>query len=135
MDPSGVDCQAVCRRFRVMCEEIEALDLQGQCIESSLIDLLEFIKEHVECRDGFVSVFAAMVASGEDALIVPWEVLAFCMHELRWSEVLKIVESALDDAMRRNDWRAINVLANYRDAFYDDWDAADLFKYYSRPDG
>lgn len=131
MAPHQVDCEAVRFRLREMCESVERLDLQGCPIEPALVEVLEFVKSHPSCKQELVSVFAAMVVRGGGALAVPWELLPFCMHELRWAEVREVVRTALDDAIREQDWRAIPIYSHYMDSFDDDWDDADLFQYYS----
>lgn len=47
--------------------------------ESALIDILNFIKRHLECRAGFLENFKYIL----NARDTPFEAVAFCMRELQ----------------------------------------------------
>lgn len=121
-------CTAAIMEFYELVREAEAADLREEPIEPYLVHLLSTIKRHPDCRAEYVVAFNDLITGTTS---VPWELVPFCMHELRWDEVRLTIEASIAAARSRNDWRAIPIYAAYLDAFSEDWGSADLFQYYT----
>jgi hypothetical protein len=124
----GSTCAAAIDEFRRLVREAQDADLGEEPVEPHLVRLLTTIKSQPECRSEYVAAFKDLV---ESRASIPWELIPFCMHELRWAEVRTTIEDRHAEARTRNDWRAIAVLSKYLDAFRDDWESIDLFTYYT----
>lgn len=57
----------------------------------------------------------------------PTELVAFCMHVLRWPEVRSKLEADLKVADAESNWRRIPFLTAVLDAFEDSWEDAEFF--------
>lgn len=120
-------CSAAIAEFSRLIGEARAADLREEPIEPHLVRLLTAIKRHPECRSEYATAFKDLV---ESRVSIPWELIPFCMHELRWAEVRTVIEERSAHARQQNDWRAIAVYSKYLDAFSEAWESADLFAYY-----
>lgn len=131
MDSSEVKCPGAVDNLRQVLGEANRAMLNDEPLESYFLAVLQVIKSNIECRFDFARVLLSILRdSGPATLEAPWEVIPFCMHELRWPEVEHEIEQRLREALARNDWRAVPVLTHCRDAFSDDWESADLYEYY-----
>jgi hypothetical protein len=92
-------------------------------LEPALLDILNFVKAHIESRSVLEDAFIELSRSKG----VPVEILEFCMHELRWSKVRDEVESAIRGS---TDLREQQALERVLTAYSDDWEDADLYAYY-----
>jgi len=118
--------------FVELCARAELADLECAPIEPILAELLQFVLDHPEHRATFTEGFLAIMGMGpRERIRTPWETLPFCMHTLRWPEVLHAAKDYMDRATSQNDWRAINVLVDYIGSFEDDWERADMFERYT----
>jgi hypothetical protein len=117
------------KEFHVLCERINDLEASySPALEAGYESLLEFL----ERESGDRRIFAiAMIDSvgeyknarsgGEPLLSI--DAMAFCMHRLRWDEVLEAAKRESDQYFVP---RADSMLVRLIDAFDDDWrEAAD----------
>lgn len=123
-----MSCEQAMIEFGTLLRDADDAKKRDEETEPYLLSALQAIKSRPECREEFIAVFRGLLDGGTRG---PWEVLPFCMHELRWPEVKSLVDERLDTAVKANDWRIINMLASYRDSFTDEWDDWVLFDYYS----
>lgn len=90
--------------------------------EMSLLNILEFVKKHPDCKDDFISRFKLILMSGSS----PFEVVAFCMRELQWPEIKEFVISNMNPS---EDPRS-EALRSTLTAYDERWPDADLYSYY-----
>lgn len=67
----------------------------------------------------------------------PNELIAFCMHKLKWDSLQKYFRAKHEEALRNENWRAWHCLEDILDAFNDSWeDAQDFYAEYfnNRPE-
>ncbi|NWB95779.1 hypothetical protein HX882_07765 [Pseudomonas gingeri] len=91
--------------------------------ELALIDILNFVKRHPECREQFVEGFKSILSSNDS----PFEVVAFCMRELQWKEFKDFSTSIMTASADPRDQALRSLLTAYDDV----WPDADLYEYYS----
>lgn len=89
--------------------------------EPAAAALLDFIQATPECVDAASRLFVRQVMEAGGST----EVLDYCMHELRWSEVR---EAARVRVAESEDWRIKTPLASLLAAFEDDWPDAKLYE-------
>jgi hypothetical protein len=109
--------------FSKILVSIEEARQDDDALENAMVTLLGFIKEHPESRQVFVSEFLESVSGTKG---VELDVVAFCMHELRWPEVLEAARTR----NRNPHPRSMNLIARIIEAYDDDWDSRDLYAYY-----
>ena len=93
-------------------------------LEDLLLDLLEFVKNHPEERDNLVEGFLQLVDQRDKG---PFEILVFCMRELRWTAVRDRVAAKIRGS---DDPRVGNALGKVLAVYEDEWPDADLYDYY-----
>jgi hypothetical protein len=120
-------CLTAIDEFNRLVRETHDADMREEPIEPHLVRVLTAIKSHPECRTEYGAAFKALI---ESRASLPWELVPFCMHELRWDDVKAVIEERYAEARKQDDWRAIPVYSKYLDAFNDDWESADLFQYF-----
>lgn len=113
-------------QFDSLCEKAEAafneeLDVS---YESTLLDILNFVKNHPDNRAEFVAEFKKILMSRDS----PFEAAAFCMRELQWPEILHYAVQKMS-ASRDPRSEALRSLVT---AYDQDWPDADLYEYYSK---
>lgn len=116
-------------------DELEALLRQAEeditrlasctLFEPALVRVLAFIKRHPEDWPSFQALFATRVAQGT----ISWEIVEFCMAELRWTNVREVAEMRMEET---DDFRIKDVMAKILAAYRDDWDGRDMYAYYVR---
>ena len=94
-------------------------------VEPAGLAIIDLVAAHPELRGEFVQLFVRILR--ED----PWELLAFCMHSLRWPEVCEIIQKERDQEMARIGARTSRVFDHVLAAFNDDWEDIDMFPYYA----
>ncbi len=94
-------------------------------LEPDLLNILNFTKLHADKREELAECFFGLV---HDRTKGPFEILIFCMRELRWPEVRVEVEKRLE---KSEDPRVHSVLNEILDVYEDEWDDADMYSYYS----
>lgn len=112
----------LCLEAKQACEQMNS----STQYEPYLQRVLAYVKAHPSLRAEFSDAFVQMLANSSKG---PWELIAFCMHDLRWSEVQT---AAIDEQQRDSDHRVKTIMANVIDAFSDNWGDADLYNYYSK---
>lgn len=113
-------------QFDVLCRKAEAaygeeLDVS---YETTLLNILKFVKQHPESNIEFVKKFKEILLSNKG----PFEAVSFCMRELRWPEIKEFVvqQMNLSEDPRSEALRTIVT------AYDEDWPDADLYEYFSR---
>ena len=100
----------------------------SRMIEPTLVEVLSLIRAHPDRRDSFEDAFIEVVRAlpkGSD------EAVCFCMHELRWSAVMRAAEE--ERAKARSpvpDHRREPMLRHIIESFSDDWDGRDCYPYF-----
>lgn len=93
-------------------------------LEPYLLAVLEFVKKNITHRAELLKCFNTLVWEDKG----PIEILEFCMRELRWKEVQ---ETAIQAMKENTDIRILNALDRFLAVYEDEWEDADLYKYYS----
>ena len=104
---------------------IESLDCREA--EPLYLELLEFLKVNLDKKEYFAKKLANRVKNAQE----PWEAIQFCMRELKWEAVKN---AALDRISSTDDPRVISVMNDILAVYEDEWEDADLYKYYSKED-
>ncbi len=95
-------------------------------LEPSLLDILNFVKQHSKSRNALEKCFIDLVhAIGKSVKV---DVLEFCMYELRFPNVKRVVEETIRHSQ---DIRKQTALESILQAYSDDWDGVELYDYYS----
>ncbi len=97
-------------------------------LEPYVVAALDLAKGNPDDRADLAGAFISLTTAGG-----PWEFVAACMHALRWTEVRVAIAGHLDEAIRRDDWRAIPVLRSVVEAFENEWEDADMFPWLPTP--
>lgn len=91
------------------------------------MSILSLIEDSSESRENLSEIFK----SAWEQHWGPYELIAFCMHKLKWSESKVYFEVVSRRAIARNDWRAVSCLNTILEAFEDEWeDAQDFYQEY-----
>jgi hypothetical protein len=93
-------------------------------IEHLLADLLEFIGDHLSCRDEFEFVLVDMLDRGPEGMVMTME---FLMHTLKWPMIEAELQRRLTVTSNWNDRR---VLERILAAFSDGWEDGDIYDRY-----
>jgi len=93
-------------------------------IEHHLLDILQFVKKHPTDKDDFIECFITLLKKSAG----PLEIVEFCMRELQWEEIKKAAEQM---QIESKDIRLQNAMQRIIDVYSENWDDADLYKYYS----
>lgn len=91
--------------------------------EPEMLRLLQCIKAHPEQRLFVVRLFVESLSDRG----CPWEMVQFCMYDLRWSEVRAYVEGKRLEA---RDIDEASFWLKMLKAFDDDWEDAEFFQAY-----
>jgi hypothetical protein len=89
--------------------------------EPEMARLLRAAKAHPAERAFLVGLF---IASFSDAYILkrePWELVQFCMHELRWPEIRQFVMARKEDDLKKRGAARSSVWDSILEAFEDGW--------------
>ena len=110
--------------------ELLNLAQEAETLDSSLLvdseaafeNFLQFILNNLEYRHQLIDEFKS-IAMGK--IIVPSQLIQYCIHALRWPELLVFFSERL--AVEKSE-RTRHVLRNYLRAFDDDWPGARYYK-------
>lgn len=95
-------------------------------LEPELLDILNFVKANPNKRNVLSQCFIDIVNDYRNG---PLEIVVFSMRELQWDEVKDAASSRMQISDDPRVQSAMNdVLAVYKD----EWEDADLYKYYSK---
>jgi hypothetical protein len=97
--------------------------LAAESPEQDMRRLLEYVRTHPEQRQEMASYFVEAVQGRRRADL---QAVAFCMHELRWPEVL----AAARQVNAQPHPRTMNLVAHVIGAFEDDWSLREVYDYY-----
>lgn len=121
--------------LNTLCLKIRAgEDTYSQDIESLYEELLVFLKEKSTSREAIAKVLKSAVRhfrnarrEGRGSLSI--DAIAYCMHELRWPEILEV---ALEEHRNYFVPRRESTLIRLIEAFENDWSEAEGYRRYSR---
>ena len=121
----GAEMTKITNEFDALCRLAEQAYNEDQAVsfESTLIDILIFVKNNQSARNELVEEFKSLLSSGNG----PFEAVAFCMHELRWPEIQDFAIARMNTS---TDPRS-EALRSLVLAYDDDWPDADLYAYYA----
>ncbi len=94
-------------------------------LEPSLLDVLNFTKQHPHSRQVLEQCFIKLIQTPKGGAL---EVLEFCMHELRWPMVKQVLEEIVATT---KDIRQRDALWRVPEAYSDAWDGTEYYKYYA----
>lgn len=94
-------------------------------VEPAGLAILDLVAAYPELREEFIQLFVNVLSDG------PWEMLAFCMHTLRWPEVRAIIQQKRDREIATISARTSPVFDHVLDAFNDAWEDVDMFPYFA----
>jgi hypothetical protein len=94
--------------------------------EESLVNLLLFMKQHSEQLAAMKLSLCEMVSKADH---VPADVIAFCMHDLKWPEVRHAAEKRREELSHPNGRR---LMEHIIEAYDKNWDCKALYEYYRR---
>ena len=83
---------------------------------------LTLVLQHPEMRVEFATKFGEMIRKHD------LELFEYCLHELRWPEVLAQLDAEVRNADDTRDWRAHDYLARAKFAFTDQWSGRGFYK-------
>ena len=90
--------------------------------ETRIVEFLQEVHAHPEEKIFLLSLFTDEIQKTH----VPWELLQFCFHELRWSEILTVLKQKRLSEI--GDPRARPIWDHLIDAFDDNWEDRTHFK-------
>ena len=108
-------------------KKVTTEDLDCREAEPLYLELLEFLKINLNKKDYLAEKLGNRVKNAQQ----PWEAIQFCMRELKWEVVRNAV---LDRRNSTDDPRIISVMNDILAVYEDEWEDADLYKYYSEKD-
>jgi hypothetical protein len=120
-DSAFHEFEVLCGSAQQACDTLES----SKDIEPYFSKVLEFIESHPELNAEFKYFFTRMILLND---AIPVELVAFCMHKLRWTEIRTAAENRCDSATTPG-LRA--AMADVISAYSDDWSDADLYSFYS----
>ena len=115
------------KRLCVVAEKACNAPVGTQQFELSFVKVLEFIKAHNESTAEFKDFFVQML---NNESLGPWELIAFCMHDLRWPLILDEAQMKLT---KSDDHRVQRIMSNVIDAYSESWGDLDIYSYYQNP--
>jgi hypothetical protein len=118
-------------RFWELCSRAED-SYDGPELESVLVEVLRLIDSCPDARLELARCFIDLVRQPDRG---SWEIVEFCMHNLRWPEVRRAVVEDLEKAKADQDGRAVPILSQILAAFDPAWPNADLYGNYKRDTG
>ncbi len=93
--------------------------------ETAFIAVLNHVKANIEQRDTFIGLF---IEALDNPSLMGWEIVMFCMRELKWKEVYDEVYTR---CMQEPNWTIKRRMEQILEVYEDNWEDADLFRYYS----
>lgn len=121
--------------FNNLCVKIRSCENSyGEEIESLYEELLDLLKTNVHLQQEYTKALKSAVlqfrnARREGPGILSIDAIAYCMHELRWDDVL---QAALEEQRSYFIPRQESTLVRLIEAFEDDWLEAESYERYSR---
>jgi len=112
------------RQLAEMLRKYPDSPLRARDIEEDLQRFLRLVEASNDAREAFVAMFNDIVFGCRDA---PEWLVAYCMHELRWPEILATAEAEV----RRGRPSTLSVASEVLDSYQDDWVGRDLFARFS----
>lgn len=95
-------------------------------LEPELLDSLNFVKANLNKRNVLSQCFIDIVNDYRNG---PLEIVVFSMRELQWVEVK---DAALSRKQISDDPRVQSAMNDVLAVYEDEWEDADLYKYYSK---
>lgn len=108
----------------------EVYDFEGgKFFENILISIIIFIKINHQNKEEIIDW---LIFNIQNKKINNFEIIPFCMHELRWEEIKVVCESELKKSTLNNDWNNIDFLTDILESYEDDWQDKDMYNYFSK---
>ena len=110
-------------KLRYLCEVADKATWEFNSaseFENFYVDVLNYINENIEYKQEFIDIL-------KDFMLDTFELVAFCMYELRWEEIKVEAEIQRD---LNEDWRNKTCYIKIISAFRDDWNCRDMYQYY-----
>jgi hypothetical protein len=98
--------------------------------EQEMACFLRAVKAHPELRAFATNLFIAAFADDFYMKWPPWELLQFCMHDLRWPEIRDFVRAKLEEDVEKHGSRSSPVWRHILEAFEDNWEEARFYEYF-----
>lgn len=117
-------------QFEELCQEAKNAcnsDYSSDHFEPYFLRVLEHIRLHPELQTEITATLVQMLSDDDKG---PWELIPFCMHELRWPEVHVAAQERLRN---ESDHRIKSIMAKVLESFSDGWSDADIYSYYRKP--
>ncbi len=93
--------------------------------ESTYLEILNFVKLYPEFKSVFIELFIEIAADHQKGI---WEIVAFCMRELKWKGVK---DGLLDLKNKCKDHRSVAIYESTLNVYSEDWEDADIWSVYS----
>ena len=122
-----MDTNDVLTKFRMLCDEVSTLeDAYSQNLEAGYERMLDFLLKNSAGRSDLAAEMVSIVRMYKDArsgrhIPLSVDAMAYCMHELRWNEVLL---AANEEHRSYFSPKADTTLLRLIDSFQDDWSEA-----------
>lgn len=109
----------------------EGVEIVDRHIDAAKYDvcfskILRFIKDNPSLRTSIETFFCDIVEKGP---VIPYELIAFCMHELRWSNVRRLAEERIRREPTKPNLHQL--MSQIIDAYNDDWVGRLFYAYYT----
>ena len=126
----------IMEEFHKLCIKIRSgEDTYSEEVESLYAELLDFLENNPSARPELAETLKSAVrhfrnARREGPGILSIDAISYCMHELRWEEILQVaLEEHRDYFVPRRESTLVRLI----EAFEDDWSEAESYKRYSDP--
>ncbi len=93
---------------------------------------LHMVKAHPDQRAFVVSQFIDTFSESFYMRREPWELLQFCMHDLRWPEMREFIRLKRDEDVRRRGAPSCTAWNDILAAFEDNWESAKYFREFNK---
>lgn len=105
-------------------KEFDKSNLGTLCLTKYGEQIVKIVKDNPQNNADFSEQFKKMWLIPEG---VPYELLAFCMHHLKWVSVYNFVEGYRYAALQANNWKVEGPSSMVLDAYKEPWKDRDLF--------
>lgn len=92
--------------------------------EPYFLKILNYVKSNERYNEEFKRCFVDIVRNID---LASWEIVLFCMRELRWKEVYDVVNEQIDKSKSIG---IKSIMESILKVFDDDWEDSDLYEYY-----
>lgn len=128
MDTSNMSQEEVVKLFFKISKEAEYVANSMLYVETEPIfeKILKLVLDRPEMKEQFIEAFISMAHKPE---LGPYELIQFCMHELRWQEVKNHMSKWLES---EGSERAKYIISLILWSFDENWDGALFYKRFNK---